>query len=307
MEFPIILATMNELDFNKYVRLISLMGSKTAQGVILRQGSRLNPSSIALAAPLIETILSDQPTPPRLITQVAQSLLKNAEEGPSLLYLKDAAGQSRPYYGLLAAAVVFHAHRLSPSDDVRIKRQLRYLIEILELMIGSPQAEADPAFFACICYAIASGIQAGVGQRDAQSLIHRLTPHISPTGWLCISHSADVELQPDLLSYREIIVLHCVYSTARLLGHAPLITRAHQVALMHMEFTQTDYFTNQPWGLACFLSTPETIMLGEQQLNDCSIIASQQALLPGHPPGAINALILADAWITLNERPVPLQ
>ncbi len=297
---------MNELDFNRYVRLISLMSSKMAQGVVLRQGSRLNPSSISLSAPLIETIVTDQPTPPRIITQVAESLLRNAEEGPALLNLKDAGGQSRPYYGLIAAAVVFHAHRLAPSDDVRIKRQLRYLNEILELLIGSPLAEIDPAFFVCICYAIASGIQAGFGRRDTESLLQRLKARLSPKDWLCSSNTFDAELQPDVLSYRELVALHGVYSLARLLGDAPLIIRAHQVGRMHMEFTQPDYFTNQPWGLACFLSQPDTVLLGEQQLNDCSMLVSQQSLLPGHPPGAINALLLADAWITLNERPVAL-
>jgi hypothetical protein len=298
------MATMNEFDFNRYVRLISLMGAKMAQSVILRQGSRLNPSSIALATPLVEPIVSDQPTSARIITQVAESLLRTAEEGPALLSLRDAGGQSRPYYGLLACAIVFHAHRLAPSEDVRIKRQLRYLSEILELLIGSPNAETDLAFFTSICYAIGAATKAGVGRKDADSLLHRLNARLAPTGWLSPPHHADDEIQPDVLSYREIIALHNVYALGRLYANPELIARTHAVADMHVEFTQTDYFTSQPWGLACFLSRPSTVMLGEQQLNDCSIIVSQQALLPGHPPGAINALILADAWIALHEKPV---
>ncbi len=294
---------MNEFDFNKYVRLISLMGAKMAQSVILRQGSRLNPSSIALATPLVEPIVSDLPTPARIITQVAESLLRTAEEGPALLSLRDAGGQSRPYYGLLASAVVFHAHRLAPSDDVRIKRQLRYLNEILELLIGSPAAETDIAFFTSICYAIGAGIKAGVGRHDADSLLKRLNARLAPKGWLSPPHHADDEIQPDVLSYRELVALHGVYALARLYAQPDLIARCQVVADLHVEYTQTDYFTNQPWGLACFLSRPATVMLGEQQLNDCSITVSQQALLPGHPPGAINALILADAWVTLHEKP----
>lgn len=61
----------------------------------------------------------------------------------------------------------------------------------------------------------------------------------------------------------------------------------------HLENTQPDNVTNQPWGLAAFMLLPETESFAQQQVHDCLTFASQQQFSPAATITSL--LLLADS------------
>lgn len=109
-------------------------------------------------------------------------------------------------------------------------------------------------------------------------------------------HQQKPEDSPDAWVYRELVGLHGVFGMFSA-GYLDCEDIAGPVARYHLQHTQPDYTTYQPWALAAFLWFPETVGFAEQQLHDVqthlSIEGPAGALVPG--------LLLADAYATLRE------
>ncbi len=90
--------------------------------------------------------------------------------------------------------------------------------------------------------------------------------------------------------------LHGLFAVGAAESETGLLKRARRAARYHVEHTQPDYTTYQPWALSAFACWPETAVFAEQQLHDVtshlSIERGPGALVPG--------LLLADAWATLD-------
>ncbi|MEM9753707.1 MAG: hypothetical protein AAF916_10025 [Planctomycetota bacterium] len=104
---------------------------------------------------------------------------------------------------------------------------------------------------------------------------------------------------PDAWVYREMIALHGQFNWGWMIGDEldPPLEEAHDVARYHLQHTQPDYTTYQPWALAAFLYFPDTAGFAEQQLHDVETHLHVEG-----PPGAlVPGLLLADAVATLRE------
>ncbi len=69
--------------------------------------------------------------------------------------------------------------------------------------------------------------------------------------------------------------------------------RLPSACLYHLENTQPDNVTNQPWGLAAFMLLPETESFAQQQVHDCLTFANQQQFSPAATITSL--LLLADS------------
>ena len=106
-----------------------------------------------------------------------------------------------------------------------------------------------------------------------------------------------IDEAPDAWVYREMTSLHGLFGLFSVYDDMALENRCLGICRYHLQHTQPDYTTYQPWALAAFLYFPETVAFGEQQLHDVATHLSVEG-----PPGAlVPGLLLADAWATLND------
>ncbi|MEM7577995.1 MAG: hypothetical protein AAF328_11050 [Planctomycetota bacterium] len=106
-----------------------------------------------------------------------------------------------------------------------------------------------------------------------------------------------IDVAPDEWTYREMVGLHAAMLLATELNHRSLVDRCHAAARYHLQHTQPDYTTYQPWALAAFLYFPDTVGFAEQQLHDVETHLHVEG-----PPGAlVPGLLLADAYATLKQ------
>ena len=92
----------------------------------------------------------------------------------------------------------------------------------------------------------------------------------------------------DTWTYRELVGLHALSRLALLRGRNDWMNRVKDIAWFHLENTQPDNATNEPWAVAAFLMSDRTRSFADQQLHDATTQGGGSLqLLP--------ALLLADA------------
>ncbi|MEM7626960.1 MAG: hypothetical protein AAF333_15300 [Planctomycetota bacterium] len=108
---------------------------------------------------------------------------------------------------------------------------------------------------------------------------------------------------PDHWTYRELVGLqalqalveHCANNN-ELEDQPAWRRRIVEITNYHQDHTQPDYTTYQPWGLAAFLSNPQTTWFAEQQLHD----VATHLRVEGGPGALLPALLLADAFASIS-------
>ncbi|MEL7087626.1 MAG: hypothetical protein AAGL98_04170, partial [Planctomycetota bacterium] len=108
---------------------------------------------------------------------------------------------------------------------------------------------------------------------------------------------------PDHWTYRELVGLHVLQALVELCAARDDLEdqptwrqRIVEITHYHQDHTQPDYTTYQPWGLAAFLSNPETTWFAEQQLHD----VATHLRVEGGPGALLPALLLADAFASIS-------
>lgn len=116
-------------------------------------------------------------------------------------------------------------------------------------------------------------------------------------------HPQSLDETPDHWTYRELVGLHALHAVIELCDNdddlaTPPAWRQRRVEITnyHQHHTQPDYTTYQPWGLAAFLSNPETIMFAEQQMHD----TQSHLQIQGGAGALLPALLLADAFASIS-------
>lgn len=109
-------------------------------------------------------------------------------------------------------------------------------------------------------------------------------------------HARALDDPLDFWTYRELVGLHALHLLAQRHQRGDWGTRIAQVTAYHQDHTQPDYTTYQPWGLAAFLSNPETTWFAEQQLHDVETHLRTE----GGPGALLPALLLADAFASIS-------
>ncbi|MEM6853593.1 MAG: hypothetical protein AAF593_04205 [Planctomycetota bacterium] len=185
----------------------------------------------------------------------------------------DGRGHSRPIYRHFAA-YLYHRQTGAPPPAVR------------------PDDHADDVSLRL--WRLWHGVALGRGGFDA---IDRLLGESS--GPL---HTQTTDDAPDHWTYRELVGLHALHALVELTDQRDDLPsqpgwrqRVIEITDYHQYRTQPDYTTYQPWGLAAFLSNPNTVMFAEQQLHD----TQSHLQIEGGVGALLPALLLADAYRSL--------
>ncbi len=104
-------------------------------------------------------------------------------------------------------------------------------------------------------------------------------------------HAQESDDSPDAWTWRELTGLHALANLALLRRNNAWAKRVEQIALYHLEHTQPDNTTNQPWAVFAFLWSVKTRSFAEQQLHDAT----------AHGIGLTAGMLLADAANALAE------
>lgn len=104
-------------------------------------------------------------------------------------------------------------------------------------------------------------------------------------------HEMDTEESLDFWTYREFCGLHALAHLHRAYPQVVMPDRLRQIALYHVQNSQPDNTTNQPWGLPLLAMFAESRMLAQQQFHDTITHAASQ----GRTVAGIAGLLLADA------------
>ncbi len=220
---------------------------------------------------------------------------------PASATLTDASGQHRaPWFWLvlhlhLAAAAVVHRHGQSVdgAGADAVTDRIRGWVDRLR---EAPEAgrRSGAGLWAALCgmeasvvvgdHALAAQAHDLAGRcldaPDAAGALHRQQPEESLDGWI----------------FAELVALHALGDLAvwaRELkddSQNEYMGRLRYAAGYHLENTQPDNVTTQPWGALAFALDPAAWMLAEQQLHDVSV---QAGLEEGGR--TVAALLLADA------------
>ncbi|WP_428389315.1 hypothetical protein [Mucisphaera sp.] len=186
---------------------------------------------------------------------------------PGIVRWTDGLGHSRPSYGYLASRLLQRAGRPVPDlppTKAEPESPEAHVHDLWNELLQVP-AESEP------------------------SIVH---PDQASPEPLFTQQPDD---SPDEWTYRELVGLHGLMTLARIKADPKLADQAARVALHHVEHTQPDYTTYQPWALYWFIRWQPTATFGEQQLHDVATHLAVEG-----PPGAlVPALLLADALIDL--------
>lgn len=225
----------------------------------------------------------------------------------------DGAGHRREVYGPLVAHLVLSALTIGRSTAGTIcGGNARQAIAALLAPLaddGRQDEEArwdEPGSAARVAGALwraVAMLEAALLTNDhdaglaALGVIGRISQTPGPGGAL---HPQLPNDTPDAWVYRELTGLHALHLAAQITRETGWAVRCRQVAAYHLEHTQPDYTTYQPWALAVFAEDAGTAVFAEQQFHDVqthlAIEGAGGALLPG--------LLLADAAASLSGRMV---
>ena len=294
---------MSANDFSDYLSLVSGM----SRSALSPRGAGARPCGLNLGLPAARLLLQDDLLIHAGLVE-ASDLLAQAP----ILELTDAIGHRRPVYGML----VLHLHqlarlhrhesleesgRLSPLD-VNLSRCLVSLANSQPVPTSDPDStdhvSARPIDLSlwlhwCVLLHLKQ-LGERFDRRRQLPVLEALIRSTGETGPLSPAPT-DADQSPDAWAYRDLVALHALFGLGVWCDKPHWLARAHAAAVYHVENTQPDYFTNQPWALAAFLHHPDTRSFGEQQLHDCSIN-------PGGETGGLSVLaglLLADAAATL--------
>ncbi len=228
---------------------------------------------MAMALPAARRLLDPAAVDPAAVLEG----LRRLTTGP--LRYNDSLGHTRPAY----FALLVHLHAAALDDDTPGRDAVAAAVARLE---PRPDDPADELWRA-LCLSHLPG-------QDPAPMVDAVVSRPGPNGELHAFVEGDDLL--DAWWYRELVGLHALFR----LAHGPLgrdawRARARGAVLYHLDNTQPDHTTAQPWAVAAFLTHPESIPFGEQQLHDARSYWTHGG------PGAsvIPGLLLADAAGTM--------
>jgi hypothetical protein len=99
----------------------------------------------------------------------------------------------------------------------------------------------------------------------------------------------------ETLWYWELVVLHAVATYGIVMKDPAMLESARRAAVYHLNETQPDHATTEPWGVNAFLLSEETWPLADQVLHTVRV---------QHPGGVegVSGILLADALRGLEGR-----
>ncbi len=237
----------------------------------------------------------DRPTEAAADSAIRQTLGDLQQAHPRLVTL---TGQSRPVYWPLAVHLVLRVCLQKGMGEAvgqeAVGGEVAALAGAFEPTPLSRETVALVLWEALCAMEASSLIDDAAMKRSAEQRVEQVLSQSSPTGALHVQQADD---QLDHWTYRELSGLHAL---ANLALHAHCETwwqAARRVAMFHLEHTQPDYTTYEPWAVHAFLHWPETMVFADQQLHD----TETNLHLGGERVGLLPALLLADAVAALRD------
>ena len=224
----------------------------------------------------------------------------------SRLAVVDAAGHHRPAYRGLLVYSWLQAYRLvyetlPQSEFGRWEEALRAWCDLLESELGqiplpdtgTPASRGDRATEAAWT-ALALHVAGKVFVRDAwtdlaSDLFGRLTRGQHASGAFLTTSASD---NPETHWYHELVILHAAASYAVQAEDRTVAAAVRRATAFHLNETQPDHASTQPWGVFAFVWNPETRLLADQLLHASNV--QQPASLGGVP-----LMLLGDALYCL--------
>jgi hypothetical protein len=108
-------------------------------------------------------------------------------------------------------------------------------------------------------------------------------------------HPLTAETVVETFTYDELCALHAAYNAVVMPGGEELIEPIERVVKWHVENTQPDHGTQEPWGLAAFAALDDTGTFAMQQLHDATTRVESGA------ESRVVLALLADAVMTQEE------
>jgi hypothetical protein len=283
-------------DFSRYARLIEdrlrdatfTPPAESATTVRIERG-------IVLAQALLATPPSSDMDPVDRLIELANS------QRIGQIAVLDAAGHRRAVYRPLLVyawlrAFALRYETLTPAQFGRWDESLRAWADEMESDLGRTDLAQLPAargdlIAAAAWSALALHVAGKVFIRDAwtdlaSDTFGRLTRAQQPSGAFLAATASD---NPEPLWYHELAILHAAASYAVQAEDRPLARAVARASVLHLNETQPDHATSQPWGLFAFIWNEPARPLADQLLHAVSL----------QPTDGVSLILLADALYSL--------
>lgn len=202
-------------------------------------------------------------------------------------------GQHRPVYRPLAIHLALRALavRRDALDAAALRDARAHVAALTRTLAGNDARREDVALglWSALCrFESGALLEDREGRDEALAHVDALLATMPAEGAL---HARSMDDQLDQWTYRELSGLHALVNLAWGASRSGWWEAAHRVAGFHLEHTQPDYTTYEPWAVHAFLCWPTMTVFADQQLHDVQahrhVSEPAAALLP--------ALLLADA------------
>lgn len=263
-------------QFSRYHTIVSHLARQALAAAVAAGPEHDDEPSVGLAVPAAQRLLDVTPATP-----AERALAQLAAAPPRLVTF---TGQSRAVYHPLA--VHLHLRTLGKSGDVASCDAVRAAVTGYAPLSASREQLALTLWQA-LCLIEAADLLGDEAPPEAQQAIERLL-NDAPGRALHAQHPDD---SLDDWTYRELAALHALANVAAHRQDAALLERVAQAATFHLEHTQPDYTTYEPWAVYAFVRRTETVVFAEQQLHD----VATNLRLSGDRAGLVAGLLLADA------------
>ena len=292
--------SVSEQKFSRYHRLLTRLAG---DGLLAASRLPSTSDSVLIAVPAARLLLADD-------MAMQSDLVKGFD---LLARMGRAAGRKTPkmgepdghrcsvYHGLVLhlhlAAFNRYYERLPRSDWSMCEDRLPDAVEPVRDIeqygdVPPPADRVDVVLWQALCLLD----QAEALRRDADvelidSVVHQTIRTAPPDPGGATDrplHRRQDDEALNVWTCRELCGMHALANLALQRRNRPWARRLEQAALYHLEHTQPDYTTTQPWGVFAFLWPDRTETFAEQQIHG----ATMQG---GSCPGPMASLLLADA------------
>ena len=227
--------------------------------------------------------------------------------GPAGHGMSDAAGHSRAEYrGLVAYAIGQVGGMVRGSLAARDWSEWeRGLLAWAELLTDEQGGDVGPiaardgavaagrAWDALARFAIGRALgREGMTHRAAAAL-RALARRQTAAGPFLQATAAD---NPEAHWYHELVILHALASYAAQAHDEAVWAAVRRNAAFHLNETQPDHATNQPWGVIAFVGDAATRPIADGMLHAASALAGATA---AGEASALTSILLADALYCL--------
>lgn len=277
---------MTAHEFSFYIDQMSPLTSKGLQAIVQR-GDETGLSPAAVAGLLLVS--------PEAGCQAQMARALDALDGADKP-LTDPAGHRRPIYLPLATHLFLSAwrsHMKDPWPTVGDELASPMLLA-MEAPMDDP-ARIDLHLWQALCVMQLGMLRCDEGMK--QDVIRRVDQLIAQPGPDGALHRQDPDESLDAWTYRELVGLHALFDLSVIAGRQSWRARCEGVVKHHLENSQPDNTTSQPWGLPAFASCKDAKSFADQQLHDARAQGHGQVLArpDARGPGLVACLLLADA------------